>query len=112
MARGGRSNNEKSNGATLGFKAILWATADKLRNKMDAAKYKHAVLGLIFLKCISDAFEERHAQLHKEVEQAQIPRSRTNTRQITYVGFPKRLAGPSGWLTPNRPICISWWRAP
>ena len=43
-----------SNGATLGFEAKLWLTADKLRNNMDAAEYKHVVLGLIFLKYISD----------------------------------------------------------
>jgi type I restriction enzyme M protein len=36
----------------------LWATADKLRNNMDAAEYKHIVLGLIFLKYISDSFED------------------------------------------------------
>ncbi len=43
----------------------LWAAADKLRNNMDAAEYKHVVLGLIFLKYISDAFEEKHAELAK-----------------------------------------------
>jgi len=48
------------NGANLGFEATLWAAADKLRNNMDAAEYKHVVLGLIFLKYISDAFKERH----------------------------------------------------
>ena len=69
MARGRRSNNAKKNGATLGFEATLWASADKLRNNMDAAEYKHVVLALIFLKYISDAFEERHAQLLKEVDQ-------------------------------------------
>jgi type I restriction enzyme M protein len=57
MARGRRSNSTKSNGATLGFEATLWAAADKLRNNMDAAEYKHVVLGLIFLKYISDACE-------------------------------------------------------
>lgn len=41
----------------------LWATADKLRNNMDAAEYKHVVLGLIFLKYISDSFKELHAAL-------------------------------------------------
>lgn len=46
------------NGAPLGFEAKLWLSADKLRNNMDAAEYKHVVLGLIFLKYISDAFEE------------------------------------------------------
>ena len=39
----------------------LWSMADALRGSMDAAEYKHVVLGLIFLKYISDAFEERHA---------------------------------------------------
>ena len=53
-------------GAPLGFEAKLWAAADALRNNMDAAEYKHVVLGLIFLKYISDAFEERHAELQKE----------------------------------------------
>lgn len=47
MARRRRSNNTKSNSATLGFEATLWAAADKLRNNMDAAEYKHVVLGLI-----------------------------------------------------------------
>ena len=53
----------KSNGATLGFEATLWAAADKLRGHMDAAEYKHVVLGLIFLKYISDAFEGVHERL-------------------------------------------------
>src|SRR5258706_10142068 len=51
------------NGATLGFETKLWATADALRNNMDAAEYKHVVLGLIFLKYISDAFEAKHEEL-------------------------------------------------
>ena len=46
--------------ANLGFEAKLWLTADKLGNNVDAAEDKHDVLGLIFLKYISDAFEERH----------------------------------------------------
>jgi type I restriction enzyme M protein len=52
-----------NNGATLGFEATLWSAADKLRGHMDAAEYKHVVLGLIFLKYISDAFETRHEKL-------------------------------------------------
>jgi len=44
----------------------LWATADKLRNNMDAAEYKHVVLGLIFLKYISDAFDELYQKLQKD----------------------------------------------
>jgi type I restriction enzyme M protein len=49
--------------ASLGFEAKLWLTADKLRNNMDAAEYKHVVLGLIFLKYISDTLEEQRAKL-------------------------------------------------
>ena len=41
----------------------LWKAADKLRANLDAANYKHVVLGLIFLKYVSDAFEERQEQL-------------------------------------------------
>ena len=63
MARGRRNDKAKKNGATLGFEATLWAAADKMRNNMDAAEYKHVVLGLIFLKYISDAFEAKHAEL-------------------------------------------------
>ena len=59
-----------SNGANLGFEQKLWAAADKLRGHMDAAEYKHVVLGLIFLKYISDAFEEKHSALLKEDKQA------------------------------------------
>jgi len=53
----------KDSTANLGFEAKLWLAADKLRNNMDAAEYKHVVLGLIFLKYISDSFEEHHAKL-------------------------------------------------
>jgi type I restriction enzyme M protein len=49
--------------ATTNLEPKLWASADMLRNNMDAAEYKHIVLGLIFLKYISDAFEAKHAEL-------------------------------------------------
>ena len=54
---------KKANGANLGFEEKLWAAADKLRGHIDAAEYKHVVLGLVFLKYISDAFQELHDQL-------------------------------------------------
>lgn len=57
---------KETNGANLGFEETLWQTADKLRSNMDAAEYKHVVLGLIFLKYISDAFEEKHHKLQVE----------------------------------------------
>jgi type I restriction enzyme M protein len=47
------------------IEATLWQAADKLRKNMDAAEYKHIVLGLIFLKYISDAFEDLHSKLLK-----------------------------------------------
>ena len=63
MAKKRRDAKSNENGATLGFEAKLYQAADKLRNNLDAAEYKHVVLGLIFLKYISDAFEEKHDQL-------------------------------------------------
>lgn len=57
---------KNNNGANLGFEQKLWQSADKLRNNMDAAEYKHVVLGLIFLKYISDAFLELHQQLEAD----------------------------------------------
>ncbi len=55
-----------SNGAKLGFEQTLWTAADKLRGHLDAAEYKHVVLGLIFLKYISDAFQELYQKLEAE----------------------------------------------
>ena len=62
-----------SQGATTGYEAELWAMADALRGSMDAAEYKHVVLGLIFLKYISDAFEEMHTRLEDEQAQGADP---------------------------------------
>ena len=66
MAKKKSDKNTDKNGATLGFEAKLYQAADKLRNNMDAAEYKHVVLGLIFLKYISDAFKEKHDSLLEE----------------------------------------------
>jgi type I restriction enzyme M protein len=52
----GNSNSNRD------FEAAMWAAADKLRGTLDAAEYKHVVLGLIFLKYISDSFEERRVE--------------------------------------------------
>jgi type I restriction-modification system DNA methylase subunit len=64
MPRGKGKSGNSSNGATLGFERELWKAADTLRGSMDAAEYKHVVLGLIFLKYISDAFEECRQRLN------------------------------------------------
>jgi len=58
------SNN--NTGANLGFEDKLWMAADKLRGTMDSAEYKHVVLGLIFLKYISDSFLEKYEALQAE----------------------------------------------
>lgn len=68
-----RADKSKSNGANVGYEAELWKMADALRGSMDAAEYKHVVLGLIFLKYISDAFEELHAKLQSEKKQGADP---------------------------------------
>ena len=60
------AGSQSDGGATTGYEAELWAMADTLRGSMDAAEYKHVVLGLIFLKYISDGFEERHAAVLAE----------------------------------------------
>ena len=67
MAR--RKSDSKSsdrNFANIGYEAKLWQMADALRGSMDSSDYKHVVLGLIFLKYISDAFDEQHARLVAE----------------------------------------------
>lgn len=58
---------KENNGAILGFEQILWKAADALRSNMDAAEYKHVVLGLIFLKYISDSFEAQREKLLADV---------------------------------------------
>jgi len=61
MARGKTKDN--TTGANLGFESKLWSMADSLRGSMDSAEYKHVVLGLVFLKYVSDRFDERQNEL-------------------------------------------------
>ncbi len=69
MAKKARKKRvENGSAANLGFEEKLWAAADKMRGHMDAAEYKHVALGLIFLKYISDAFEERRRFLFREMD--------------------------------------------
>jgi hypothetical protein len=69
-AANAQSSQSSENGA---FEAKLWSAADALRNNMDAAEYKHVVLGLIFLKYISDAVEGKHAELDAQRAQGADP---------------------------------------
>jgi len=86
----GRANKRPNgNGATLGFEATLWSAADKMRNNMDAAEYKHVVLGLIFLKYISDAFEERRAALVAEKSKGADPEDPDEYRGENVFWVPK-----------------------
>ena len=64
------------------IKKTLWATADKLRANMDAAEYKHVVLGLIFLKYISDAFEAKREAVAQEA-------ARLRSLWVDLLGVPK-----------------------
>src|SRR2546428_1837474 len=81
--------NTSDSGTTLGFEAKLWAAADALRNNMDAAEYKHVVLGLIFLKYISDAFEAKHAELDAQKAQGADPEDRDEYRAASIFWVPK-----------------------
>jgi hypothetical protein len=65
--RTGKQSN--GNGANLGFEETLWLAADKLRNNLDAAEYKHVVRGLTFLKYFSDAFTASSSHLGKRLTQ-------------------------------------------
>jgi type I restriction enzyme M protein len=86
-----RPAKPKGNGsaANLGFEAKLWAAADALRNNMDAAEYKHVVLGLIFLKYISDAFEAKHTELEAQRGQGADPEDPDEYRAINIFWVPK-----------------------
>lgn len=76
-------------GANLGFEEKLWQAADALRANMDAAEYKHVVLGLVFLKYVSDAFEEQHARLLAEKASGADPEDPDEYRAIHIFWVPK-----------------------
>jgi len=81
--------SRQAGGANLGFESDLWRAADALRSNMDAAEYKHVVLGLIFLKYISDAFEERHTQLAAERAKGADPEDPDEYRAVNIFWVPK-----------------------
>jgi len=81
-------NSSTNSTGPLGFEAKLWATADALRNNMYAAEYKHVVLGLIFFKYISDAFEAKHAELVSQKKQGADPEDPDEYRAISIFWVP------------------------
>jgi len=91
MARRVNTNQteDTNNGANLGFERQLWQAADALRSNMDAAEYKHVVLGLIFLKYISDAFAEQHAKLQAQRDQGADPEDPDEYRADSIFWVPK-----------------------
>ena len=89
MARG-KKGSKNHNGANLGFEQTLWQAADKMRGNMDAADYKHVVLGLIFLKYISDAFQERFNQLETEPHADPEDRDEYTAENVFWVPKPAR----------------------
>ena len=82
------SKTKNGNSANLGFELKLWAAADALRNNMDAAEYKHVVLGLIFLKYISDAFEAKHAGLAAQTAEGADPEDPDEYRAVNIFWVP------------------------
>ncbi len=78
----------------LGFERTLFQAADKLRNNMDAGEYKHVVLGLVFLKYISDAFEELHARLVEQAADGADPEDRDEYRAERVFWVPKAARWP------------------
>jgi type I restriction enzyme M protein len=84
-----KDNGIQSKDTNLGFESHLWRAADALRSNMDAAEYKHVVLGLIFLKYISDAFEEQHARLEAEKSAGADPEDPDEYRAVHIFWVPK-----------------------
>ena len=89
MANKGKADSKRETGANLGFEAKLWQMADGLRNNMDAAEYKHVVLGLIFLKYISDAFESKHAELDTQRKKGADPEDPDEYKAASIFWVPK-----------------------
>jgi type I restriction enzyme M protein len=86
-----RNDGARTNGrGDLGFEATLWRAADKLRGNLDAAEYKHVVLGLIFLKYISDAFDEARGEIARDPEGDPEDRDEYVSRNVFWVPLPAR----------------------
>jgi len=88
--KNGRTNGS---GANLGFESELWRAADALRSNMASAEYKHVVLGLIFLKYISDAFEEQTRGCRPSKTRERTPNIQTNTGRSMCSGCQGKRAG-------------------
>ena len=75
----------KNNSTETGFEKEIWKAADKMRGNMDASEYKSVILGLIFLKYISDKFEVRYNELVEEGEGFEEDKDEYTFKNIFYV---------------------------
>jgi type I restriction enzyme M protein len=89
-----RTDRSQSISANVGYEAQLWQMADKLRGSLDAAEYKHVVLGLLFLKYISDAFEEQHARLEADRALGADPEDPDEYRAVNVFWVPPEARWP------------------
>ncbi|HEV7509376.1 MAG TPA: class I SAM-dependent DNA methyltransferase [Thermoanaerobaculia bacterium] len=94
--RSGSKKSSRASSANLGFEDKLWAAADKLRGHMDASEYKNVVLGLIFLKYISDTFEEHRAALERDPTSDPEDRDEYLAANVFWVPEEARWSGPKG----------------
>ena len=76
---------KKDNTAEIGFEEQIWSAADKLRGNIDASEYKNVVLGLIFLKYISDKFDQKHQELVDEGEGFEEDKDEYTAENIFFV---------------------------
>ena len=93
---------------TAELHAVLWKAADKLRGSMDAAQYKDFVLGLVFLKYVSDAFTERREAIRAELVADGVPESRLKSSSTTWTSTPAKASSgcpraPAGTTSRPRP---------
>ena len=101
-----RRSKRETESAETDYKSQLWKMADALRGSMDAAEYKHVVLGLIFLKYISDAFEEAYVQAGSRAGPGRRPRGPRRVPRPEHLlgasrGQVAATAGPSPTAQPS-----------
>ncbi len=77
-------SKKTENTAEIGFEEQIWKAADKLRGNIDASEYKNVVLGLIFLKYISDKFDQRYEELVTEGEGFEEDRDRIRLQEYFF----------------------------
>ncbi len=81
----GKKKQSVANTQEIGFEEKIWQAADKMRGHIDASEYKNVVLGLIFLKYISDRFDQRHTELVEEGEDFEEDRDEYEANGIFWV---------------------------